>query len=325
MIGTLAVSNTAFRQNVKLQTFYAFLGSPSNIRVRDLPAAIGDWELDAIYVKVNYPDNNTYTVECTNVDDIWVGTVPASTMIGISQNGYQIVADGIDEKGSQRTGYVLGAGDLEILDSDNQTAPGEHQILLSLKDGLPESPRTGDIAKDTDGLYKIYQNDTWNALGQTVAIGQWGNIQGNLSSQTDLKNALDDKVDVANLSETYYFEGSGIEGTSNQILQPKTDVRDVIKAGNVIVVNYPYNDNDQMTLKVLCNKTSMSTHDYFSLRIGTHTVVISLVNLGKLYYDRPICIGNIQWSAPDEASGTIRAYDKTTMGMIDMQCYFSFT
>lgn len=200
MIGTLAVSNTAFRQNVKLQTFYAFLGSPSNIRVRDLPANIGDWDIDAVYVKVDYPDNTQYTVECVNVDDVWVGTVPASTTIGISQNGYQILADGTDEKGVQRVGYVLGAGDLEILDNDRQTAPGEHQILLSLKDDIPSNPQTGDICKDsTDGLYKIYQNEQWNALGQSSG-GAWGVITGDISAQTDLMTELDTKRDKSDLS-----------------------------------------------------------------------------------------------------------------------------
>lgn len=200
MISTLAVSNTANRQNIKLQTFYAFLGSPSSVRVKDLPTNIGTWDIDKVYVKVNYPDNNTYTVECTKVDDTWVGTVPASTACGISQNGYQIVADGTDEKGNERTGYVLGAGDLEIIDNISSAEPIEHQIMLSLKSELPENPSTGDICKDPeDGLYKIYQFGQWNALGQSASTITWGNIAGNMSAQTDLNDALGSKRDYKDL------------------------------------------------------------------------------------------------------------------------------
>lgn len=86
---------------------------------------------------------------------MYVATVEGSTLPGKSYFGYSITADGIDENGNSVTGYVLGKGDVEILDADGEIIPGETTYYVHLLDEPGE--HEGDLFPTENG-YMIFQD-----------------------------------------------------------------------------------------------------------------------------------------------------------------------
>ena len=116
MIGTIKIHLNAAHPNLALQPLFAFVGSPSSVRIVDVPQSVGDWQLTTLYMDFNYPDNTHQRIPCTKVGKAYVCTMPACNTVGKSQLGYRVLADGIDEQELGVEGYVLGRGDVVILD-----------------------------------------------------------------------------------------------------------------------------------------------------------------------------------------------------------------
>ena len=171
MIGTIDVEVNAAHPNLPLCEFAAFVGSPSHVRVRNVPRGVGNWQITAVYLSANYPDNTSQTATLTHVGALWTGTIPGSAVAGRSVNGYQITADGLDESGNIITGYVLGAGDVVILDRDAAIVVGDTTYYLHLLDAVPETPHIGDVAT-VDGSLKLYDGSAWVsfAAGSSIEI-----------------------------------------------------------------------------------------------------------------------------------------------------------
>lgn len=125
MICTVEIRCNAANPNLPLKQFVSFKGSPSSIRVLDVPKKIGEWNITNVYVQVKYPDDTTISKECVRNGSVWIGTVEGTNTIGTSKKGFSIVADGIDEDGNNVSGYVLGVGDVVIMDMDGIITPGE--------------------------------------------------------------------------------------------------------------------------------------------------------------------------------------------------------
>jgi hypothetical protein len=148
MIGIVDVEVQAANPQMPLCPFVAFVGSPSSVRVRNVPSNIGSWNITKVYVSANYPDNSIQSRECTRVGEIYVGTLPACNAVGKGANGFVVSADGVDENGNAVTGYVLGKGDLEILTADGAIVPGVTTHYVHGLDEQPDNPREYDIYKD---------------------------------------------------------------------------------------------------------------------------------------------------------------------------------
>lgn len=169
MIGTIDVEVNAAHPNLPLCEFAAFVGSPSHVRVRNVPRGVGNWQLTAVYISANYPDNTSQTATLTHVGALWTGTIPGSAAAGRSVNGYQITADGLDESGNVITGYVLGAGDVMILDRDASIVIGDTTYYLHLLDAVPTTPHIGDVAT-VDGSLKLYNGTAWVSFAAGASI-----------------------------------------------------------------------------------------------------------------------------------------------------------
>ena len=100
MIGTIDIEVNAAHPSMPLSELCAFVGSPSQVRIRNVPRGIGNWKLTAVYVAVAYPDNTVQAPSCVLTGGIWTATIPGSTATGMSGNGFQVLADGVDEHGS---------------------------------------------------------------------------------------------------------------------------------------------------------------------------------------------------------------------------------
>jgi len=59
MIAVVDVKIQAENPAMPLWPMRAYVGSPSSIRVRNVPKKIGDWCINKVTFVVNYPDNTT--------------------------------------------------------------------------------------------------------------------------------------------------------------------------------------------------------------------------------------------------------------------------
>ena len=158
MIGTIKIQLNAAHPNMALPPLYAFVGSPSNLRIIDAPKKIGSWQITEVYVSYNYPDNTQQTLPCTLVGGAYVCTLPASTAVGTSGLGYSVTANGTDENGNAVQGYVLGKGDIVILDSEAAISTGAKANYVNLLSAQREVPEDGDMWQTADGGYVIWQD-----------------------------------------------------------------------------------------------------------------------------------------------------------------------
>ena len=122
MIGTIQVKVQAARPNLPMPPIFSVKGSPTSVRIMDVPKAIGDWNITNVKLVVQYPDNTTVEKVSVRTGSVWVATIEGCEVAGKVANGCQIVADGIDEDGNPVNGYVLGVGDVFILDDDTDAS-----------------------------------------------------------------------------------------------------------------------------------------------------------------------------------------------------------
>lgn len=75
MLGTIDIAVNAKFPNMPLEPMFAFVGSASSIRVRNVPKKIGEWKITNVYFTVHYPDDSVKSAQCVLTGGIWVGTV----------------------------------------------------------------------------------------------------------------------------------------------------------------------------------------------------------------------------------------------------------
>ena len=116
---------------------------------------------------VNYPDNTIETVEGTKQGELYVATVRGCPTPGVSGTGYSVTADGTDESGVQRTGFVLGKGDVVVLDREGEIRPGERSFYMRLRDAVPDNPQKGDVVHGEDGA-RYFDGSAWVDFTEVV-------------------------------------------------------------------------------------------------------------------------------------------------------------
>lgn len=166
MIGTIAVKVNAARPNMPLDPVFSFKGSPSSLRIMDVPKGIGKWTLNAVKVIVKYPDDTTITTNALRNGSVWVATFEGNNTVGKSGSGYKVVADGLDENGNDVTGYVLGVGDLYVLDNDTNLEPLVDKSYVKYCASTPSTPMRGDlivVVENENTLVKIYDGTEWKS------------------------------------------------------------------------------------------------------------------------------------------------------------------
>jgi len=151
MIGTICVECQAQSPNLPLYPWTAYVNSPSSIRVRNVPKKIGSWCITRVYVSVVYPDGEIKTAECVPVGGVYVGTVAGAGVSGTTENGYVIIADGTDENGASVTGYVLGRGNVTILDDDGILQPDAKRYYVRMLSADTENHYEGDLYPTESG------------------------------------------------------------------------------------------------------------------------------------------------------------------------------
>lgn len=135
------------------------------------------------------------------VGGIWVGTIQGTSTSGTSKNGYTIFADGTDENGNNVTGYILGKGDIEILEADGTMSPDPTRYYVKLLSAEATEPREGDMYPTDDG-YVIWQNGQANLLG-TPFEQITSYVESAVSAKADLSAIHGDYIEDADGNKIY--------------------------------------------------------------------------------------------------------------------------
>ncbi len=157
MIGTIDITVNAAHPNVPLSPVFSWRGSASRINVEGVPSLCGSWYVASVSIAVATPDGKTATYPCARTcNGIYSATIAATDTPGKSENGITITAT--DEDGKD---FVLGRGDLYILDGAAIPSPGDVSWTVRLMDSKPESPKDGDAYFSEDGTLMVYSDGSW--------------------------------------------------------------------------------------------------------------------------------------------------------------------
>ena len=240
MIGTIDVCPQTYSPDFPLDTLKSFVNSPSSIRIRNVPKKVGKWRITNGFVTVAYPDNTTRTIECVLTGGVYVATFEGCSSTGKVEKGLTISANGKDENDNDVTGYVLGKGDVEILEARENTSPGETVYYIHLLEDEPDVPTDGDMYKK-DGNYVVYQNGVETQLGVS---------QGNMESYVDQK--VDEAVEE--VEEAIPTKTSDLTNDSNFITSEQVE-----PSTSYGMNGYAANSYYATRLKALDMGTSMPT------------------------------------------------------------------
>ena len=201
MIGTINVQINAARPNVPLTPLFAFKDSPSSLRILDVPKSIGSWEITSVKVSILYPTNQTFVKTATRSGNVWVATVNGSSSSGKVAKGYSIIADGKDEQNNDVTGYVLGKGDIFIMENDTDVARLADKYTCRFLNELPTNPTAGDVFYTANKI-QIFDGQNWVYDVIPSKISDLPNDTGYITAEAivDKRNYLDLSYNVSEVN-----------------------------------------------------------------------------------------------------------------------------
>lgn len=271
MIGTIDTKVQSHSPNFPLETLKSFVGSPSSIRVRNVPKRIGNWNITNVFVTVVYPDNTTRTIESLLTGGVYVATMEGCNVSGKVENGLTITANGKDENDNLVTGYVLGKGDVEILSAMENVSPGQTVYYIHLLEDEPDVPKNGDMYKK-DGNYVVYQNGVETPLGVS---------QENMESYVDgkIEEAVEElEASISNVDEKVDSAKTELEGDITELQESKADAS--------ALEDYVAKETDKDGVKTAVtvgSRASGSDVGQYSLSSGVNNSVTGICNVALGY------------------------------------------
>ena len=222
MITTVHIKVNANAPSLPLAPFALFEGSALTVKVEGVPRPVGKQKVDAVSVAVKNAEGETQSVAAVLSGGLWTATFEGSHFAssGFVGKGVTVIADGTDEHGDAVEGWILGKGDLMVMEADGTVRPGEVVDEVRWYDVAPESPRKGDVAP-VNGTISLWDGEEWRVLGGGSTTVSWGDIEGDLADQGDLASELARKLSTsAKLSDLH--DESGNPTTENKVML-KTD------------------------------------------------------------------------------------------------------
>ena len=200
----MSIKVNAARPNMPLSPWFSFAGSPTSIRILDIPKQIASWNITSVKVIAKYPDNRNVEREAIRNGCVWVVTIEGCDISGKVANGYEIVADGLDEQGQEVRGYVLGCGDIYIMDRDVSIQKNIEKYNVRYCDELPTNPVKGDVIYH-NGNVRLFNGSEWLTLGVDPTV-----IEG-IDNRINEVDAKVDEVSHKVTSEdgNQYINGEG--------------------------------------------------------------------------------------------------------------------
>ena len=172
MIGVIDIEIQAANPQMPLPPIRAYKNSPTSVRLRNVPKAIGNWKITSVQIVAIYPDNSIRVGNCVLTGGVWVGTVEGSKKSGRSENGFTVFASGTDEHDNSVNNYVLGKGLIEIMNEDGSIDPEDtSSFYVRLYDNPPSEMYDGFMYPSPSG-YLIWQDGEAHQLGFTPTTSQ---------------------------------------------------------------------------------------------------------------------------------------------------------
>lgn len=161
MVATIDIQVTASNPTIPLFPWRVFRKSLSSLRIRNVPKRIGNWSITGVSISATYPDNQITTKDCTLVGGVWICTMPSCDVSGNVSRGYAVIAKGKDESGKDVESYILGRGDIYVIDADIKTNALPKTYSVTLCPNKPDNPTDGDIWLDNGVWYICKDGDTY--------------------------------------------------------------------------------------------------------------------------------------------------------------------
>ena len=170
MISQINITVNAAKPKFPLSPMVAFNGSPSSVRISGVPCSIGNWSINNVRVLVSYPNNFTVEKQAVKVDNLWIATIDGSQINGVIKNGFQVIADGVDENNLPVNGYVLGVGDVVVLERDKGIEKLVQKYAVRYLNEPPTNPSIGDLL-NLNGNVRIWDGSKWISVsGEDVVV-----------------------------------------------------------------------------------------------------------------------------------------------------------
>lgn len=128
-----------------------------------MPRSIGDWNINTVKVAIAYPDNTTKEKTAVRTGSVWVATIEGCEIAGKVAGGYQVTADGLDENGNAVEGYILGKGDVFVIENRNDIKSLVDKISVRYLEDIPSTPAMGDLI-EYGGNLRFYDGEKWIVL-----------------------------------------------------------------------------------------------------------------------------------------------------------------
>lgn len=282
MIGTIDTKVQSHSPDFPLETLKSFVGSPSSIRVRNVPKRIGNWNITNVFVTVVYPDNTTRTIESLLTGGVYVATMEGCNVSGKVENGLTITANGKDENDNLVTGYVLGKGDVEILSAMENVSPGQTVYYIHLLEDEPDVPKNGDMYKK-DGNYVVYQNGVETPLGvsqenmESYVDGKIEDAVEQIETQLEGKASV---TEVENLQDSVEELETSIGNVDEKVDTTKTELQDVI-------TELQESKADASSLELKQDKLSEDQNYVLAREVNDLYTIIQTVSGGTFVFKTP--------------------------------------
>lgn len=170
MISQINITVNAAKPKFPLPPMVAFNGSPSSVRISGVPCSIGNWSISTVRVLVSYPNNFTVEKTAVKVDNFWIATIDGSQVNGVIKNGFQVIADGVDENNLPVNGYVLGVGDVVVLPRDKGIEKLVDRYAVRYLNEPPVNPSIGDML-NLNGQFKVWDGSKWVSVsGEDIEV-----------------------------------------------------------------------------------------------------------------------------------------------------------
>ena len=160
MIATIDIKTTASQPQKPLTPLFSFQGSSSSLRILDIPKSLGQWAITSVSVRVQYPDNQTIEKQATRSGNVWVATIEGCDVAGKVIGGYEIVASGTDENGEETGDFIIGKGDVYILEDSKDIKALVGKNAVRFLNELPSNPVVGDMMYLNNKI-QIFDGEKW--------------------------------------------------------------------------------------------------------------------------------------------------------------------
>lgn len=166
MIRTIKIDVNAANPQLPLQPVSVFEGSAASLVLLNVPRSLGKRTITAVSVVVINPDSMAQAYEATREGSAYQVTIPAEAFGGSGsvENGIMVSASGTNERGETVDQWILGSGNLVVMQHSGTVKPGERRFAVHIYDAPPLHPVRGDMAP-INGVYMLYNGIEWIGLG----------------------------------------------------------------------------------------------------------------------------------------------------------------